>query len=188
MHHPRSSVCLASLLLLASIPRTLVAAETAAPASWADCAIGTNFDVRIEHVTQLLFPPGRKPTTDTGAEHWTLVRKDPKTAVFAVVVGDKKLENTLPLVPEPLAEEGASATGPDDHQKTGMTHETIETPLGKLDCAVLNRQHTMNEASGEEQEWRAAAYPLPVKTRSHWTHKQQEDTETRTVVRFERAK
>ena len=184
MQPSRLALSLAGLLLAVSP----LAAANAAPAgaTWADFAIGTNFDVKVEHVTQLTFPPGRKPTTDTGLEHWTLVRKDGQSAVFAVVVGDKKLENTLPLALDPPPDEGNMASAPDDHRKTGVTHETIETPLGKLDCILITRQHSMNEADGRELEWRAADYPCPVKTTSKWSHKEQEDTETRTVIRFER--
>jgi hypothetical protein len=47
---------------------------------------------------------------------------------------------------------------------------------------------SMNEAGGQESEWRADSYPLAVRTRSEWSHKQQKDVETRTIVRFEKLK
>jgi hypothetical protein len=43
---------------------------------------------------------------------------------------------------------------------------------------------SMNDAGGENVEWRAVGFPVAIKTYSKWGHKQQEDIETRTVVRF----
>jgi hypothetical protein len=46
----------------------------------------------------------------------------------------------------------------------------------------------MIDAGGVEEEWRAAALPVPVKTVSRWGAKQTDTTTVRSLVRVERSK
>ncbi len=163
--------------------RTLVRFEVPG-SSWRDYALGTSFDVQVEREQRTLYPPGQKPTIHNTTEHWVLVKKDETGAVFAVTAEGNKVEKTLPLVMAPVPANGTTSEGPEEHRSIQVSRETIETPLGKLDCLRIRRLHSMNEAGGADVEWRALGFPIAVKTRSEWAHKQQQEIETRTVVRF----
>jgi hypothetical protein len=159
-----------------------------AGSSWRDYALGTSFDVQVESQHRNLYPPGQTPTTETSMEHWKLVKKDDKTATFEVTSGDQKTEETLPLVLEPQPVSGNTAQGPEERTRIEVDRETITTPLGTFECTRIHRRRSMNDAGGENVEWRAVGFPVAIRTYSKWGHKQQEDIETRTVVRFTRGK
>ena len=144
--------------------------------------------MQVESQHRNLYPPGRQPTTETSMEHWKLVKKDDQTATFEVTSGDQKTEETLPLVMDPEPISGHAQKGPEEHTKVEVDRETITTPLGTFECTRIRRLRSMNDARGENVEWRAVGFPIAVKTYSKWAHKQQEDIETRTVVRFTRGK
>ena len=160
----------------------------ARPAIWSDFAPGIHFDVHVEKEHTVLFPAGRTPTIEKSLEHWTLLKKDDKTATFEVAIGASKSEKSLPLALDPPPVNGQETRGPEEHRTAAVARETITTPLGTLDCLKIRRTMSMNEADGQEFEWRADGYPVAVRTISEWSHKQQKDVETRTVVRFERLK
>ena len=162
--------------------------DRVAAVNWRDFAAGTNFDVQVEKESAVLYPPGRTPSAEKTLEHWTLLRKDAKNAVFEVTAGGTRSEKSLPLDLEPPPAEGTEKHGPEERRTASLSRETITVPLGTLDCLKVRRTLSMNEADGQELEWRADGYPLAVRTRSEWSHKQQKDVETRTVVRFERLK
>jgi hypothetical protein len=167
--------------------RTLVRFDVPG-SSWRDLGVGTNFDVKVEREHRVEFPEGQAPTVDASLERWTLTRKDAQAAAFDVVVGGTRSEKTLPIAFGPLPANGSRQGTALDHTDVTVSAETIETPLGRLDCTAIHKRHTMNEAGGEDVEWRATGFPVAVRTRSLWAHKQQVDIETRTVVRFERVK
>jgi hypothetical protein len=156
--------------------------------TWRDCGVSTSFDVRVEHEHRNLFPPGQRPTVDTSVEHWTLIKKNDAEGVFEVVTGDAKVEKSLPLALDPLPAGDTAGNDLGERVTTQVSRELITTPLGSYYCTRIRRLRSMNEAGGEELEWRVAGFPIAVKTQNRWGHKQQEDTDTRTVVRFERAK
>jgi hypothetical protein len=142
----------------------------------------------VEHEHRNLFPPGQRPTVDTSVEHWTLIKKNDAEGVFEVVTGDAKVEKSLPLALDPLPAGDTAGNDLGERVTTQVSRELITTPLGSYYCTRIRRLRSMNEAGGEELEWRVAGFPIAVKTQNRWGHKQQEDTDTRTVVRFERAK
>src|SRR5216684_924377 len=156
--------------------------------SWQDYALGTNFDVQVESQHRKLYPPGQEPTSETSMEHWKLARKDDTTATFEVTSGDQKTEETLPLALDPLPVSDDTKQDPGKHIKVEVDHETITTPLGTFECTRIHSRRSMNDAGGENVEWRAVGFPIAIKTYSKWAHKQTEDIETRTVVRFTRGK
>jgi hypothetical protein len=172
------------MLLLLALP---LSADVAG-SSWRDYAIGTSFDVQLESQHRNLYPPGQKATIETSIEHWKLVKKDDKVATFEVTSGDQKTEETLLLVMDPPPVSGNTTQSPEEHAKIEAVSETITTPLGTFECTRIRRLRSMNDAGGEDVEWRAMGFPIAIKTYSKWSHKQQEDIETRTVVRFTRGK
>jgi hypothetical protein len=168
--------------------RGATSAAKARPVTWRDFAVGTNFDVQVEKEHTILYPPGRTPTTEKTIEHWTLLKKDENNAAFEVTIDGVKSEKSLPLALEPPPADGTEKRGPEEHRTASVDRERISTPLGNLDCLRIRRAISMNEAGGQEIEWRAPGFPLPVRTRSEWSHKQQKDVETGTIIRFERLK
>jgi hypothetical protein len=173
-----------AISLLLALP---LLADVAGP-SWRDYALGTSFDVQVESQHRKLYPPDQKPTIETSMEHWKLVKKDDQTATFEVTSGDQKTEETLPLTLDPLPVSDDGKQGQETHTKVEVDRETITTPLGTFECTRIRRLRSMNDAGGEDVEWRAMGFPIAIKTYSKWSHKQQEDIETRTVVRFTRGK
>jgi hypothetical protein len=167
--------------------RTLVRFEVPGE-TWHDYPPGTSFDVEVVKEHRNLHPPGQAPTTEKALESWTLMKKDEKTATFAVAVGGGKSEKTVPLALGPVPENGTRTGGGEEHTETAVAREAIETQFGKLDCWRISRHQSMNEAGGVEEEWRARGFPIAVKTHHEWGWKQQQETETRTIVRFARAK
>ncbi len=156
--------------------------------NWSDYSIGTSFDVQVESQHRKLYPPDQKPTIETSTEHWNLVKKDEQTATFEVTSGDQKTEETLPLTLDPLPVSDDGKQGQETHTKVEVDRETITTPLGTFECTRIHRRRSMNDAGGEDVEWRAVRFPIAIRTYSKWSHKQNEDIETRTVVRFTLAK
>jgi hypothetical protein len=167
--------------------RTLIRFEMPS-ATWRDFAAGTNFDVQVEKEHTILYPPGRTPTTEKIVEHWKLLKKDEKNAAFEVTMDGVKSEKSLPLALDPPPADGTEKRGPEEHRTASVDRETITTPLGTMDCLRIRRTMSMNEAGGQDFEWRTPGYPLAVRTRSEWSHKQQRDVEIRTIIRFERLK
>lgn len=153
--------------------------------TWSDFALGTNFDVQVEKEHRLLSPSGQKPTVESSIEHWKLIEKKPEQAVFEVSNGTTRAQDILPIAmyPPPAAGSTLASNGMEIH--TEISRELISTPLGSFHATRIRNRRVMNEADGEDNEWRVAGYPLPLKSRNRSSHKQQEETETRTVVRFE---
>ncbi|HVY62319.1 MAG TPA: hypothetical protein VHF22_11735 [Planctomycetota bacterium] len=157
--------------------------------SWADWPIGTSFDVEVVREHRSLYPPGQKPTVEKPVERWTLEARDASAASFAVeVVGGAKLPAAkLPLTLEPLRP-GAVKSETKDRVNVTVERAKVETPLGKLDAWLVREHRAQLEMGGVRETWRARGYPLPVKSREEFGHKQQVDVETRTLIRLERPK
>jgi len=122
---------------------------------------GTNFDVQVEKEHTVLFPAGRTPTIEKSLEHWTLLKKDDKTATFEVAVGASKSEKSLPLALDPPPVNGQETRGLEEHRTASLSRETITTLLGILDCLKIRRTMSMNEADGQESNGAPTAILWP---------------------------
>ncbi|MGC1449570.1 MAG: hypothetical protein WA830_05975 [Candidatus Sulfotelmatobacter sp.] len=155
--------------------------------TWSDFPVGTTFDVQVEKEHRQLFPKGQKPTVETGFEHWKLTQKKETDAVFQVSIGTASEEKTLPLAKDAPPAEGSVLGNRGMEIHAQIMREVLPTPFGDFYATRIHVRRFMNEAGGEDDEWRVAGYPIPLKSQNRWMHKEQEDSETRTVVRFEAA-
>jgi hypothetical protein len=152
--------------------------------AWEAFPVGTVFEYACEEeVTGRRAEPEKKSWT----ESWT-VREKGKDGVRVEVkaAGGGTSERTLPLVwrrPESDSAERGSAA---EHRLTTVDDQPLETPLGRFDCVHVATSHSMIDAGGRSEEWRAPAYPVPLRTVEDWGAKQTVRVTTRTLARVEK--
>jgi hypothetical protein len=153
--------------------------------AWSDFTVGTIFEIQVEKENRQLFPKGQKPTLESSVERWKLIEKKQDQAVFEVSTGTAVAHDILPIAMYPPPAAGSTLATNGMEIRTETARELVSTPLGSFYATRIRNRRVMNEAGGEDNEWRVAGYPLPLKSQNRSIHKQQEDTETRTLIRFE---
>ena len=170
--------------------RTLVGYEVpraAGPelASWAGVAVGTRYVFAVtEHRESGLATRNPAPADKMWQETWTLTGRDAAHATVRVTgkPGDAPAGSTLTF-PRVAETSVASQSGTaEEHDEVRVAREALTTKLGTFDAVHVTHDHTMNEADGRTEAWRAAAYPVPVRQVKTLRAKQSSTTTVRELV------